>query len=42
MLSVYEGLDVFERAAGVPGLRGRRSTVEMACKFRGRRSISCV
>ena len=37
------GLDVVvERAAGGPVLRDRRSTPEMACKFPGKRSISCL
>ena len=35
-----KGLDVVERAARGLNLRDRRSTLEMACKFRGRRSIS--
>ena len=37
-----KGLDVVERAARGLNLRDRRSTLEMACKFRGRRSIFCI
>ena len=37
-----KGLDVFERAARGLNLRDRRSTLEMACRFRGRRSIFCI
>ena len=40
--SCLKGLDVVERAAGGPVLRDRRNTLEMACGFRGRRSISCI
>ena len=36
------GLDVVERAARGLNLRDRHSTLEMACKFRGRRSIFCI
>ena len=36
------GLDVVERAARGLNLRDRRSTLEMACKFRGRRSSFCI
>ena len=37
-----KGLDVVERAAGGPVLRDRRSTLEIAYTFCGRRSISFV
>ena len=37
-----KGLDVVERAARGLNLRDRRSTLEMACEFRGRRSIFCI
>ena len=37
-----KGLDVVERAARGLNLRDRRGTLEMACKFRGRRSIFCI
>ena len=37
-----KGLDVVERSARGLNLRDRRSTLEMACKFRGRRSIFCI
>ena len=37
-----KGLDVFERAARGLNLRDRRSTLEMAHRFRGRRSIFCI
>ena len=37
-----KGLDVVERAARGLNLRDRRTTLEMACKFRGRRSIFCI
>ena len=37
-----KGLDVVERAARGLHLRDRRSTLEMACQFRGRRSIFCI
>ena len=37
-----KGLDVVERAARGLNLRDRRSTLEMACKFRGRRSFFCI
>ena len=40
--SCLKGLDVFERAARGLNLRDRRSTLEMACKFRGRRSNFCI
>ena len=40
--SCLKGLDVVERAARGLNLRDRRSTLEMACKFRGRRSIFCI
>ena len=33
---------LFERAARGLNLRDRRSTLEMACKFRGRRSFFCI
>ena len=35
--SCLKGLDVVERGARGLNLRDRRSTLEMACKFRGRR-----
>ena len=34
-----KGLDVVESVAGGPVSRDRRSTLELACRFRGRRSI---
>ena len=37
-----KGLDVVEHTARGLNLRDRRSTLEMACKFRGRRSIFCI
>ena len=37
-----KGLDVVERAARGLNLRDRRSTLEMAHRFRGRRSIFCI
>ena len=37
-----QGLDVVERAARGLNLRDRRSTLEMACKFRDRRSVFCI
>ena len=37
--SCLKGLDGVERTAGGSVLRGSRSTLEMACKFRGRRCI---
>ena len=37
-----KGLDVVERAARGLNLRDRRSTLEMACKFRSRRSIFSI
>ena len=40
--SCLKGLDVVERAAGGPVLRDRRSTLEMTCRFRGGRSLSCI
>ena len=40
--SCLKGLDVVERVARGLNLRDRRSTLEMACKFRGRRSIFCI
>ena len=40
--SCLEGPDVVERAARGLNLRDRRSTLEMACKIRGRRSIFCI
>ena len=40
--SCLKGLDVFERAARGLNLRDRRSTLEMAHRFRGRRSIFCI
>ena len=40
--SCLKGLDVVERAAEGPVLRDRHSTLGMASKFRGRRSISCI
>ena len=40
--SCLKGLDVVERAARGLNLRDRRSTLEMACKFRGKRSIFCI
>ena len=40
--SCLKGLDVVERAARGLNLRDRRSTLEMACKFRGRRSFFCI
>ena len=40
--SCLKGLDVVERAARGPNLRYRRSTLEMAHRFRGKRSIFCI
>ena len=40
--SCLKGLDVFERAARGLNLRDRRSTLEMACKFRSRHSIFSI
>ena len=40
--SCLKGLDVFERAARGLNLRDRRSTLQMAHRFRGRRSIFCI
>ena len=40
--SCLKGLDVFKRAARGLNLRDRRSTLEMARRFRGRRSIFCI
>ena len=40
--SCLKGLDVAERAARGLNLRDRRSTLEMAHRFRGRRSIFCI
>ena len=40
--SCLEGLDVVERAARGLNLRDRRSTLEMAHRFNGRRSIFCI
>ena len=40
--SCLKGLDVVERAARGLNLRDRRSTLEMAHRFRGRRSIFCI
>ena len=37
-----KGMDVVERAARGLNLRDRRSTLEMAHRFRGRRSIFCI
>ena len=40
--SCVKELNVFERTVGGLNLRDRRSILEMACKFRGRRSVFCI